>query len=149
MNRKGSGEELALFMFLTIMVIFLAGVVLGTRSFFGQGYDFREAEKLQIESKIVSCFTSKDFFASGFSLANCGVNEDFFDSNHLILFRSSSDEKRVFVRGVADYENQCQLNRDGKRNRAYPICAFGSVYRGTEKFDYIIGTNQKAMQGVS
>ena len=39
MNRLGGGEELGLFMFLTIMFILLAGVVLGVRSFFCVGYD--------------------------------------------------------------------------------------------------------------
>ncbi len=149
MNRRGDGEELGLFMFLAIMLILLAGIVLGARSFFGWGYDFRTAEADQLRSVVISCFMNRDFFASGFNISQaCSIHDDFLERNHLVLIRGLAGPDRTFVKGIADYENQCAFS-GGFGNRAYPRCINGTFSKNGESFYYVIASNQQSRRAVT
>jgi len=147
MNRLGGGEELGLFMFLTIMFILLAGVVLGVRSFFGEGYDFRAAESAQLRDAVISCFnknSASEFFASEFDIArSCGLNGNVLgDGFHFVKIIDAKDNTRVFEIGVRDYAQQCFFS-GSRANKAYPKCVNGTIERDGGTFDYIIGSNQQ------
>ncbi len=148
MNRHGDGDELGLFMFLAIMLILLAGIVLGARSFFGWGYDFRAAEADQLRSVVIPCFLKEDFFASNFNISQaCAIHDGFLERNHLVLIKSVSQSDRVFIAGIADYENQCAFS-GGIGNRAYPRCVNGTFSRNGETFYYVVASNQQARRNL-
>lgn len=152
LNRRASGEELALFMFLTIMLIFAVGVYWGVRSFFNQGYDFRSVEASQLLEHVHACVEREGsaFFAANFSfVARCGFNEDVInDGKHFILLESTRTTDRVFRFGYSDYENQCGF-KGGLTNAAYPRCVSGNIVIGDERFLYVVASNQNARKVLS
>lgn len=148
MNRRASGEEIALFMFLFIMVILLAGILAGVYSFFNKGYDFRLAESSQLRAALVSCFTREGpdvFFATFFNITlSCGISEEvLLDGVHYVRLRDAEVRSPQFVRGVTDYETQCDLSTGGAReNAAYPRCVSGNITFKGATYSYLVGSNQ-------
>jgi hypothetical protein len=146
MNSKGHGEALMFFSFMFIMLILGAGVVWGTLSFIGNGYDGRASEAAQLGMSVEECITSHNVFAPGFDIfASCDLNKEIINDKHMILIYSKSDSTKVLTFGVNDYVNQCSLS-GARKNGGYPRCLEGTVYRGNEPIGFVVGSNQRSQR---
>lgn len=145
MNRKGdAGDNLALIMFLLILVILGSSIVIGVRSFFGEGYDFRFAEASQLEDRILTCLEQHDFFVEGFDVYTaCNLNKQVFEESLLSIYIKKTAHGEVFSVGIADYVNQCNFI-GGRENLAYPRCVQGTTVQRGEELTYVIGSNHKS-----
>ena len=79
MNKKGVGESLMFFIFILIMIIVSVGIVSGFYIFFGQGYDFREAEAEILANKFISCLDrNSERLNEGFDIIRRDTLKDAF-----------------------------------------------------------------------
>lgn len=143
MNKRGVGESLMFFVFILIMIIVSVGIVSGLFIFFGQGYDFREAEAEILANKFISCLDSNsERLNEEFDIiSDCGFTENIRE-NHLVYAKRLNDGK-VFFEGVISYREECFFDASEK-NRNLPRCVKGEVSIGGESFEVIIGSSQNS-----
>ena len=138
------------FVFVLIAGISFGGVIFGVLSFFGQGYEFREAEASQLAQLVKECFMKNDvdFFAEGFDISfECQLNKNVIESEH-IIYISDKTSGREFVVGVGDYRNQCYFE-GAQKNKNYPRCVSGIMTKDGFSYDYVVGSNQKGRKILS
>lgn len=139
MNRRGL-EPISFFGFFLLLIILASGIIWGISVFYGKGYDYRSSEAQTLADLTVPCLYTIDFFAEGFSLEQCGINVKVVSESHLVYVRRLSDNKEFYA-GVLDYKNQCFLNH---KSVAYPRCVSSSVSARGERYEVIVGTNQRS-----
>lgn len=118
MNKKGGlGDEISVVYFILLFVIIGLGLTWGVYSFFGTGYDIREAQAKWLGNEIQNCLMSK-----GVDLSS---REDFFikcNLNEKVL-----REKEFIVRIC---ESNCYSNKAEPLfaiNSNYQLCGFKEV----------------------
>lgn len=141
MNKKGMAGDYAMF-FVYIFIVFIiwGGLAAGIFSFFGEGYDFKEAEAEILINNVEVCLREKDFFSGEFNIYySCGFNSN-IDEEHMIYVKRASDDEEIIF-GVRDYINQCEF-AGGKENINFPECVKKTISVRGESFEVIVGSNQ-------
>ena len=147
MNRKGGAGDFVNFIgFFLIMIIIGGGIIGGYLVFFGQGYDFRQAEADTLFVVVRDCFLDypEDLFRDDFNkndfLEHCRLNENVAE-DRLIYVREVKDGGREFFIGVYDYQTQCFLVDD---RGAFAKCRKQEVLKNGDKFELIVGSDQQS-----
>lgn len=141
-NRRAEqgGDVVYLIPFVFLMLVVSLGLWSGIYSFFGNGYDFREAETDLMALSLQSCLESHDFFVEGFDFySSCGFNHN-VDKEHLIYVKNSASGEEFFI-GVLDYLNQCSFV-GSKKNVDFPKCKEFELYTEQGGLQVVVGSNQ-------
>ena len=147
-NRKGTGSAMMFFPFFVIALIIGVGIFWGVKVFYGQGYDFRQAEADILIGEVRDCFlkTENNFFDDDFDIyQECRFNKNVIeDGKHLILIRDFTEvEQKRFIVGVLDYQNQCFF-KAAEGSRDFPKCAVFNVTKQGKEFEILVGSAQKS-----
>lgn len=87
-NRKAQlGDQISIVYFITLFVIIGLGLVWGTYSFFGTGYDLREVQAKWLGNEIQSCLMNNNLDLSnrGEFFRICNLNEKTLTENGFII----------------------------------------------------------------
>jgi hypothetical protein len=91
---------------------------------------------------IKSCLEKHDFFASDFSISQCGLNENVLQKEHLVYVKRA-DGKEFFI-GVINYKTECALS---DKNPEYAHCVSFTLSKD-QTLEVIVGTNQHVERGI-
>ena len=146
MNRRGDlGSGILFFAFFLIAVMIGGGLVGGIFAFYGEGYDFRQAESQVLVEKVWECYLEnseeilKDDFDSDKLYDFCDLDKGVIgDGNHMVLIKDNSKNKEIVV-GVNDFRNRCFFV-GAEENRDFPLCA----KRESGDIEIIAGSSQNS-----
>lgn len=138
MHSKGSSDFLNFFPFAFIAVILIGGgIFLAVEAFYGKPYDMRAVEADLLAQRVISCFSSHDFFEPSFNVyTSCGLVASSLE-HHLIWISDAAG--REWFSGIYDFKTQCSLS---EKNEAYPRCVSGTFEKGGRTYNYLVGSNQ-------
>lgn len=134
MDKKGElGNQVMLFSFFFLLVVIGVGIVAGVWLFYGQGYDFRQAEAEVLNYEIKKCLVNEKIDKSSFAdefYEKCRLNKEVVEQGIVKIIR---DNEIVF--SIGD-EVQCGLS---EKNENYPKC----VEREIGVYKVLTGSNQR------
>jgi len=135
MNRKGdSGDWVNFGGFFLICLVLGGGIALGIVIFFGEGYNFKQAESEILFDSVRDCFLERDFFDEAFNFSMCGIDEGVLRKDRLVLVSNLENGEEYSI-GVRSYEVECDLNIEER-----PYCSSEEVVKGGERFLIITGS---------
>lgn len=145
LNKKAAlGGQTMIYVFLLSLFIIAVGIALGVGMFFGEEFDFREADALNLKTEVLSCIKekaldleSKEKFSEEF-FTRCRINEQAINSGNYIYLEINDEE--FFEVGPID-KTQCEL---GKKSQEYPRCVEETINVKDKKIFILTGANQKA-----
>ncbi|MDO8508890.1 MAG: hypothetical protein Q7S27_04365 [Nanoarchaeota archaeon] len=141
------GVQLMIIPFLVIMAIIGVSIAISIWAFYGEGYDFREAEAEMLNSKISKCILeneiSKDFFSSENFYTSCGIDSEVIKKNNMIKICDGFGEEcltskeSIFIEG--SNFNVCGLN---EKDESFPKCFTKEIQKEGKKYVIVTLSNQ-------
>lgn len=149
-NKKAQSHEILpiILWFGLLLGIILISIVGGLTIFFGQEYDFRQADASLLNEKISSCIQQnpsiieKEEISLEELLEKCRIDKTIEEKDFLIQI--SKNNKMLIKIGKGDV-TQCQL---AEKNKNFPKCALSSQKINDQDIQIITGSNQHATKKI-
>lgn len=150
LHKRGAvGEQLSIVYFLFLAVIIGASIAIGIWMFYGEGYDFKQAEADFLNKKIQDCILenniNEDFFERQNLFTTCALDEEQVKKNNIIKICDGFKEdcltssEAFFVLG--SNFNLCRIKNAGD-SKGFPKCSINGIEKDRRRYVIITGSNQ-------
>ena len=141
LNKKGAlGRWITFPLFIGILILISVFLSWGFTIYFGQGYDFNQAESEALFLRARDCFMRSDFFEEGFKetiYEKCNLNKNSL-AEALIYVKEIDTEKEFFV-GIYDFKLRCELHGEEVLG-----CFSREAIKEGKRFEILIVTDQSS-----
>ena len=141
LNKRGAaGRWIGLSMFIGILILISVFLSWGFAIYFGEGYDFNQAESEVLFLAVEKCFMKYDFFEEGVKESIyevCNLNKNSLEE--ALIYAKEIDSGEEFFVGIYDFKLRCQLYGDEGLG-----CFSKEISKEGKTFQLLIVTDQSS-----